>query len=371
MIVAPADEVSASFRASERIFTGMGAHLFAAFCHHAATDPELLDLAAHAMAGARPAHLFSAVHYLLLADPADPLARWFATLTDHPLPPASAWPELQRFARTQRAELLHLLQTRSVQTTYAERCRALLAPMCEIARLAGQPESATPLNLVEIGCSAGVLLVFDRFAYRLDHQGLIGAPDAPLLLEGQLHNGPPLFIPRIGARIGIDLHTIDARFPEERRWLLALCFPELRDEQRRLATALDVIAATEITMLEGDGLARLDEALALAPDPLCLFHSACLFYWPPEARRALETRLIEASRTRSFWRIAIEPSDTFDSWQKGEGASPATTKKSGEITLFHYHQGQATRRPVGRPNSDYGIIEWFGEGKGEAQVQGG
>lgn len=352
------ETVAASFRASEQIFGGMGARLFAEFCRHAATDPEMLELASHAMPGARPAHLFSAVHHLLLHDASDPLARYFATLDEDPLPPAGAYGELSRFCAEHRGEIQHLLRTRTVQTTYAERCRALLAPMCEVARTAGQP-----LNLIEIGCSAGVLLVFDKFAYHLDEQGIVGNPDAPLLLEGELRNGPQLFIPRIGRRIGIDLHTIDVRQEEERRWLLALCFPELRDEQRRLATALDVIGQTEITMLEGDGLARLEEALTLAPDPVCIFHSACLFYWPVEARRELEEFLIKASKAREFWRISIEPSDTFDSWQKGNAhgvaASPSATRKSGEITLFHYRNGSVERQPVGQPNADYGITEWY------------
>ena len=351
--------VAASFRASEQIFAGMGAHLFAEFCRHAAHDPAMIALASHAMGGARPAHLFSAVHYLLLGDPSDPLARHFATLCDDPLPPEGSYPALVRYCEAYRAELLDLLHTRSVQTTYAERCRAILAPMGVVAREAGEP-----LNLIEIGCSAGVLLVFDQFAYRLNAQGLIGPADGPLVLEGELRGGPDLFIPRIGKRIGIDLHTIDARSPEDRRWLLALCFPELRDEQRRLEAALQVIARTDITMLEGDGLVRLKEALALAPDPLCLFHSACLFYWPAPAREALEALLIEASATREFWRIGIEPSAAFDNWQRGTRDGPATpaaaAKHSGEIRIFHYRHGQVESRAVGVPNADYGEIDWIG-----------
>lgn len=350
--------VAASFRASEKIFAGMGATLFAEFCRHAADDPDMIALASHAMAGARPAHLFSAVHYLLLGDPSDQLARHFATLCDDPLPPDGAYPELARYCRAHQEALLNLLRTRSVQTTYAERCRALLAPMAVVARDAGEP-----LNLIEIGCSAGVLLVFDKFAYRLNAQGLVGSANAPVVLEGELRGGPDLHIPRIGTRVGIDLHTIDARSEEDRRWLLALCFPELREEQRRLAAALQIVAETDITILEGDGLARLREALALAPDPLCIFHSACLFYWPVEARRALEDLLLEVGRTRPFWRISIEPSDTFDNWQKGEAGSaapPAASRKSGEIRIFRYREGQVQSRAVGTPNADYGVVDWYG-----------
>ena len=351
------ETVAASFRASVAVYETMATPLYAEFSRHAADDPAMLDLARHAMAGSRATHLYSAVHYLLLGEPGDPLARYFATIDADPLPPAGAYAELSRFCRQHRDELRELLRQRSVQTTYAERCRAILPPMCEVARAAGEP-----LNLIEIGCSAGVLLVFDKFAYHLNGQGVIGDPDAPLLLEGDLQGGPQLFIPRIGRRVGLDLHTIDATSTDERRWLLALCFPELRDEQLRLAKALDVVAATDITFHEGDALHQLPAAVAATPDPLCIFHSACLFYWSPEARAALEEMLIAASRTREFWRIGIEPSATFGDWMKGapaSGGSASSSRRSGEISIYHYRGGEARRRSVARPSPDYGTITWL------------
>lgn len=355
--------VAAAFRASVKIYETMATPLYAEFSRHAADDPEMLDLAWHGMEGARPSHLFSAVHYLLLGDPTQSLARYFATIADAPLPPEGAYPELASFCREHRDALVELLRTRSVQTTYAERCRAILAPMGEVARQAGEP-----LNLIEIGCSAGVLLVFDKFAYRMNDQGLVGESDAPLLLEGELHGGPELFVPRIGKRIGIDLHTIDAGAEDQRRWLLALCFPELRDEQARLAKALDVIAATDIALYEGDALEHISAAMAQVPDRLCIFHSACLFYWPPEARLRLEEMLLEASRTREFWRISLEPSDTFDEWQKGRpataGSQPSASRTSGEITICHYRRGEVERRVVGQQSADYGTIQWFSQSSG-------
>lgn len=355
------DMVAGAFRASAHIYGQMGTPLYAEFCHGGAEDDVVLALADNGMEGAKPSHLFSAVHYLLLKDASDPLARYFATLTDDPLPPEGAYAELARYARAHEAELVDLLRSRTVQTTYAERCRAVLPALCEVAREAGEP-----LNLVEIGCSAGVLLVFDKFAYRYDGGPVIGAADAPFVLEGSFEGEPPqdLFIPRIGTRTGIDLHTIDARSEEERRWLLALCFPELRAEQARLARALDTIAATDIATLEGDGVSRMLEAFARSPDPLCVFHSACLFYWPREAKQALEELFLEESRKRPFWRVSIEPSDTFDEWHKGrpghDDNQRAANRKSGEITISHYAGGEAERRVVGRPNADYGIIEWCG-----------
>lgn len=359
----PLDIVAGAFRASAHIYREMGTPLFAEFCLGGAEDPEVLRLADNGMEGAKPSHLFSAVHYLLLGDPSDPLARHFATLTEAPLPPEGAYRELARYCREHYAELEQLLRTRTVQTTYAERCRALLPAMCHVAREAGEP-----LNLIELGCSAGVLLVFDKFGYRYDGGEVVGAADAPFVLEGQLGgSGPELFIPRIGTRTGIDLHTIDARDPEERRWLLALCFPELRDEQARLAQALDIIAETDIALHEGDALAHLTEALAATPDPVCVFHSACVFYWPAEARARLDAMLREGSGARDIWRISIEPSDSFDDWHKGRAESDsnpnqrAANRRSGEIAVTRYRAGEAERRVLGWPNADYGIIDWNGD----------
>jgi hypothetical protein len=117
-------------------------------------------------------------------------------------------------------------------------------------------------------------------------------------------------------------------------------------------------------MLEGDALMHIDQALAATPDPVCVFHSACLFYWPQEAKQALEDRLLAASQTRDIWRISIEPSDTFDEWHKGrigeEEDESQAKQRSGEIAISRYRQGTAERRVVGRPNADYGCIDWFG-----------
>jgi hypothetical protein len=348
-------DAAAAFQASEQIYRNMRTPLYEDFCRHAAADPEMLALAAGGMDAALPTHLFSAVHYLLLRDPGDPLARHFATIDADPLPPEGAYPKLARFCREHREEIRDLLETRTVQTTYAERCRALLPPMCVVAREAGEP-----LNLIELGCSGGVLLAFDKFAYKLNDQGVVGSPDAPLLLEGELHGGPDLFIPQIGKRTGIDLHTIDVGSEDERRWLLALCFPELRDEQERLAKALDVVARTDIRLMEGDGLVHLPAALADTPDPLCVFHSACIFYWPADARARLHQMLLEASRTRPIWRIAIEPSFVFDDWENPGQETTAVRQnlKAGGINLIRYRDGVAEREILGRNNSDYGVIRW-------------
>jgi hypothetical protein len=358
-MAAEPEVVSAAFRASARLYASMGAPLYSALCQASADDPELVALAAHGQESARPMHLLSAVHYLLLQDPADPLARFFATLTHPPAPPEAAFPDLQRFCREHREAILGLMQTRTVQTTFVERCRAVVAPFSLIAREAGEP-----LNLVEIGCSAGVLLTFDRYAYELDGSGRVGPADAPLTLAGEVRDGPKLRLPEIGLRVGIDLHPVDVRSPQERRWLLALCFPEHREQQARLAVALEEVARTDIRVLQGDALDLLPGVLDKTPGPLCVFHSACLFYWDAEARQALDRELLEASRGREIWRMGIEPDEGWNAWNQGRSPQERSAGPVGGVTIWRYRDGAAESRFVANNSSDYGTLQWIGRSDG-------
>ena len=348
---------AASLRAGAGLYGMMGTPLYAHLCERGASDAEIVELVSHGQAGAAPMHLFSAVHYLLLRDSADPLSRFFATLTPNPRPAADAFPDFLRFCRQQRQEILLLLETRTVQTTYAERCRTIMPLLSRVADEAGEP-----LNLVEIGCSGGVLLTFDKYAYEFEQGGRIGAHDTPLTFRLSVLGGARPRIPRIGTRIGLDLHVLDPRSDEERRWLLALSFPEHREQQSALARALNEVARTPMKMIEGDALATLPAALAEAHDPLCVFHSACLMYWPSRAKAALDGLLIDASRDRCIHRVAIEPSERFISEHKGQPVAPEPARKgtpiSGEAIITRYRGGVVDRIAAARTAADYGSIEW-------------
>jgi hypothetical protein len=207
-----------------------------------------------------------------------------------------------------------------------------------------------------------VLLTFDRYAYEMREGERFGPADAPFLLKGDLTGGPDLHIPQIGKRIGMDLNIIDPAMEEDRRWMLATCFPELLDQQQRLAEAMDIVAASDITWLEGDALARMTEALALTPDPVCVFHSACLFYWPQEAKAALDELLCEASRARTIYRFGSEPSERYDEQMSGRNDTENIAKSNGpngEITYTCYEGGTMDRRVLAQSYATLGKTIWI------------
>ncbi|HWP65341.1 MAG TPA: DUF2332 family protein, partial [Candidatus Limnocylindria bacterium] len=101
-----------------------------------------------------PVLLFAAVKSLVDVEPASPLARIYAG------EPGDPWPPFRAVLETRFDEIAHLLRTRRTQTNEVGRASALLPALGVIARRAGRP-----LALIEIGPSAGLNLLLDRFAY--------------------------------------------------------------------------------------------------------------------------------------------------------------------------------------------------------------
>ena len=207
--------VAAAFRTGAGTYESIGSPLYSALCLVGTDSSEAIGIAAHAIAGAQPVfHMLTAIHYLLLAESGHPLGRYFATIAETPLPPEEAGPHFLAFCYEQREAIIETLRTSTVQTTFVERCITLLPPLAWVADRIGEP-----LHLIEIGCSAGVLLTFDSYAYSINGGPTFGNPDAPLTLSGEILGDPPLRVPQIASRTGLDLNPLDVRKERDRRWL--------------------------------------------------------------------------------------------------------------------------------------------------------
>ncbi len=111
-----------------------------------------------------------------------------------------------------------------------------------------------PGALLEIGCTAGVELRFDRYHYRIGTASS-GPSHAPVRIDvsGRGHERVRLgSLPVIAARAGMDLHPIDAADPVERRWLRALVWPENVRQAAQLTAALELVAADPPQIVTGD-----------------------------------------------------------------------------------------------------------------------
>jgi hypothetical protein len=176
------------------------------------------------------------------------------------------------------------------QTNEVGRSAVLMAGLLVVAERFGQP-----VELLELGASAGLNLVLDRYGYDL---GGVGAGDArsPLRLEPQWAGPPPPAAPvTVARRRGVDLHPLDARRDGDR--LLAYVWPDQARRLAQLEAALAIAAADPPEVEPGDAAEWLEARLAEPREAgvtRVVLHSIAFQYFPEEAKRRIERALAEA-----------------------------------------------------------------------------
>ena len=122
-----------------------------------------------------------------------------------------------------------------------------------------------PLDLIELGPSAGLNLVFDRYGYRYA-EGSFGDPDARLAFDATERGRVPadlLLAPlEIRSRRGIDLAPIDVATAEGSVLLHSFLWPGLTERAARLDAAIATLleSPSRPELLQGDYVDRLPGA---------------------------------------------------------------------------------------------------------------
>lgn len=274
--------------------------LYSVLAKAVAEDDELLALAARAPDGQPVPNLFmAAVHHLLLAEGRDPLASFYADLTPTPRAAEAAVPAFRAFCLAHADALAGLLETRRVQTNEVQRASYLYPAFSLIYR-----ELEAPLALIEIGASAGLLLLWNRFRYRYGDAQLYGNPCGSLTLSAALRGRRPFvpdLPPPVSQRIGVDLHPLDVRRPEDCGWLRALVWPESHERRQRLDAAIAEWRAHPVRMVEGDGVDRLGPLAREIPttSTLVVFHLHVANQMSADQQARLFAEIAEIGRTRT------------------------------------------------------------------------
>jgi hypothetical protein len=227
----------------------------------------------------RPLQLLGGLHYLALTEGVDP------------------WRDPVPVLRERRDWLKRFVRTQGVQTNEVQRSWMLVPCFLEIARRTG----VETLDLIELGPSAGLNLVWDRYRYRYA-QGRWGPDDAPLELTGEERRQVPgdllRLIPRVRHRRGIDLAPLDVTRPGDALLLKAFVWADQHDRLERLDRAVETLRTEPPHLEQGDIVARLPELLAeRLPGALTVvFQTAVRGYLSPESWRHLLVALDEAGR---------------------------------------------------------------------------
>lgn len=304
--------LSAKFEWNARHSFHGGSALYEELALRIANDPEILDIAGHAPAHQPSANLlFASVLYLLLRGGAEasPLAAFYPSLTLNPNSQDDPYPFFRAFCLEHVEDIQRLMQTRRVQTNEVARCAFFLPAFGMIARRIARKRFA----LVEVGCSAGLNLLWDEYAYDYGDGQVYGRSNSPVHLKcelrGEGHPPLPCELPHVTARIGIDLNPNDVQDEDAMLWLRALLWPEQRDRAERLEQALALARQHPPRLIKGDVLEALPQVLEEIPNnvPVCVLHSFVLNQIPAEARKAYYTLLQAFAAERQLFDLAIEP----------------------------------------------------------------
>ncbi len=274
-------------------------------------DAELLELSSHASPGQPvPNLLFASVHYLLLSGSQHELQKFYPSVINNPRPAEESFPSFKDFCLHHRKEIIDLLQKRLVQTNEIRRCTYLYPSFCYIYN-----KVKRPLSLVEIGTSAGLQLLWDRYSYSYGTEEIYGDPNSSVHLTAQLRNGnvPELsqIIPTVASRVGIDLHGIDLSNEDDYLWLKSLIWSEHRERLETFEKAAKLFNAYPVKLVEGDGISLLPDIVEQVPTDtiLCIFHTHVANQIPEDLKRKLLDNVRAIGDTRDVFHLYNNISD--------------------------------------------------------------
>ena len=244
---------------------------------------------------------------------------------------ARDWPQFRERFFDRRSEAVELIRTHRTQTNEPARCATLLPALASLPQ---------PLALLEVGTSAGLCLLPDRYGYDYgDGRRLIphargdgdgdGDGEGPVFhCAVNLATPVPAALPEVVWRAGLDLAPIDVTDDESVSWLESLVWPGQGDRLPLLRAAVEVARAEPPRIVRGDLRHDMPALAGQAPAgaTLVVFHTAVLGYVHDTADRR---RFADAVRAVGARWIANEPAGVVE-LQEPPRLGPAP---GGEILL--------------------------------------
>ncbi|NRB51855.1 MAG: DUF2332 domain-containing protein [Saprospiraceae bacterium] len=312
-----------------------------------AQEPYLLQLASKARPRQPiPNLFFGAVHYLLLLQPRQKLAKYYPSIKHGAgsIIPVAVFLD---FCKNQEAELIHLLQNRIVQTNALNRT-AYLMPIAS-----SRFRDCAGLNLVDIGSSSGLTMNFDQYRYTYNSEMTVGEGRVQIqskILEGTL----PVFtdIVTVKRKIGIDQNPLDLKITDNATWLKALIWPDLQERFLRMEAAIQEARQANISILAGSKIDDFRTVIDRIPreESLLVYHTHVLYQFSPMERLAFRHMMDEIGASRNFLYLAVEGHSIFDNL--------LPLAKGIQMILTTYQQGIKTVEHLGTTDGHATWIRW-------------
>ena len=278
-----------------------------------AKDNELLDLCTYARQGQPvPNLLFGAAHFLLLKGNEHKLKEFYPSLISNPKPPIGSFEYFKDFCLLNINKIIQILQTKLVQTNEVRRCGYLYPIFSFIYE-----KTKKPLALIEIGTSAGLQLLWDKYSYTINKNDLVGNLDSTLQISTECIGDELPFLkptsPPVSTRIGIDLNLVDLTNEKELLWLKALIWPEHKERLTLFEQAANYVVDAPIQFVEGDGVTLLKTFVdKIAMDQsICIYHTHVANQMPIETRKSLLNMIESIGKNRDVFHIYNNIQDKY------------------------------------------------------------
>lgn len=274
------------------------------------TGRAVLDWAGHPLADALPLRLAGGVHALWRAGKASGLAALYGGENVDP----EHWAQpMARLLRTHDAALLGWLDG-PPQTNEAGRSASFVGGLHWLAAQ-GLPAR---FEILEIGSSAGMNLLLDR--YRYDLGGVVSGPDdAPVLIAPEWRGPPPPDNAIAFESIrGSDIAPVDVTDGAAAERLMAYIWPDAPQRFARMEAGIALFRADPPCLETADAADWIERELATPQQEettRVLVHSIMWQYLPAGAQarilRAMEWSGLAATEQRPLAWLALEANRSF------------------------------------------------------------
>jgi hypothetical protein len=200
--------------------------------------------------------------------------------------------------------LARFVAEQPIQTNEVQRCWGLLPGFLTVA-------DGRPMDLVELGPSAGLNLFWDQYRYCYGEH-LWGDADASLELRGESVGGPPPELLRtqveVRRRMGIDRSPVDATTEHGARLLEAFVWADQPERLERVRRAVEIIRSDPPRLMQGDFVEVLPPLLAERDlDVLTVvYDSVATVYLPDADRDELKETMEKEGRRGSLAWVSFE-----------------------------------------------------------------
>lgn len=301
-----------AFRHQAAACADLGSPMYAALLDRCADDIEAGGVVADVLAGheddpgpsALGLRLLGSVHRLVLERRAGELATFYPSVGGT-WEPDGGWAAFRRLLDDRPGDVRAWLD-RPPQTNEVGRAGALMGGLLQLRH-------RLPVRLFEIGSSAGLNLLADRFGY-VDASGrTFGDPASAVLLDGAWHGRPLAPWPdlEVVERLGSDVMPVDVRTTEGRLTLTAYVWPDQRERLERLRGALALAQQGAVEVRRSSARDFVGQ-IGLRPGAVTvLWHSVMWQYLDEDEQadvsRAIEALGAEATDDAPFAHLLLEP----------------------------------------------------------------